>query len=156
MTISCGILLLVAVNTCHAQPKCRTTEMCKLKNTRGVSTNSSLIRRNSLYPASCPRACSQRPDCIATTYDPATETCDLHVEDADGTRCIDVSTNVGSTFTMKKWFGIPCPKVRHIGQPNVCIVFVKYTYRYKLADKKPRYIGSMQFFFYVACKFQND
>ena len=115
MTIGFSILLMVAVNICQAQPKCRTTEMCELENTRGVSTNSSLVRRSSIYPASCPRACSQRPDCIATTYDPATETCDLHVVDADGALCINVSTSVGSTLALTKWFGIPCPKVRHNG-----------------------------------------
>ena len=112
MTINFTILLMVAVNTCHGQSKCATTEMCELDNTLGLSNNSLVIPRSSIYPGSCSLACFQRADCIATTYDSTTETCDMHIAEADGTLCINVSANVGSAFTMAKWSDIPCSKVR--------------------------------------------
>ena len=106
------LVFTITLNLCHAQSQCNTMETCQLKDTRGTSTASSLIPRSSVYPPRCPVLCSRRAECLATTYDPTTENCELHEVYADGAPCMTLSTNLGSSFSMVKEPGIPCPKVR--------------------------------------------
>ena len=106
------VLLAVTLTVCCANSQCKTTETCQLENTRGTSTASSIIPRSSIYPASCPAVCSLNAECIATTFDPTTENCELHEAYVDGAPCITLSTDVGSTFWMMKESELPCPKVR--------------------------------------------
>ena len=107
------LLLITILNVCHAQPPCKIIEMCEMPNTRVVSTTSSLIARGFVYPASCPWYCLQRAECIATTYNQAKETCELHEADTDGGPCTTLSTDVASVFSMIKLPGVPCPKVSY-------------------------------------------
>ena len=108
-----NLLLVFALTMVHAQSKCRTREICKLENTRATSNASSLIQRSIIYPASCPGVCLQHAECMAATYDPETENCELHEAYADGVPCIELSAKFGSIFSMIKVPGITCPKVRH-------------------------------------------
>ena len=56
--------------------------------------------------------CSQHDKCMATTYDPAAENCELHEAYEDDAPCISLSAKVDSTFSMMKLPGVPCPEVR--------------------------------------------
>ena len=116
-TATFTLLLKITLGVCHASSQCTTAELCQLKNTRAVSTTSSSISKRSIYPSSCARVCSQNSECVATTYDPITENCVLHGDEAagaaDGTPCMALSPHVGSAFSMNKLPGTPCPKVSH-------------------------------------------
>ena len=106
------LLLTITLTLYHAQSQCNTIETCELEDIRGTSTASSLIPRSSAYPPLCAMLCSQRAECLATTYDPATESCELHEAYADGAPCMTLSINDGSSFSMMKEPGIQCPQVR--------------------------------------------
>ena len=124
------LLLITILNVCHAQPPCKITEICEMEKTRAVSTTSTLIPRGSIYPASCPGYCSQRAECIATTYNQATETCELHEADPDDGSCFILSTDVAAIFSMIKLPGVPCPKVsynEYVGAAERS--FQRYSYR---------------------------
>ena len=108
-----SLLLVFALTMIHAKSKCRTREICQLENTRAISNASSLIQRSLIHPTSCPGVCLQNAECMATTYDPETENCELHEAYADGVGCIELSAKFGSILSMIKVPGIPCPKVRH-------------------------------------------
>ena len=108
-----SLALIVTLIVAHAKSQCKTNELCELENTLAISTTSLLIPSSSVYPASCPGVCSQRADCMATTFDPETGICELHEAYADGAPCIALSAKMGPTFSMMNLPGIPCPKVRH-------------------------------------------
>ena len=108
-----SLLLVFIHKATHAQSQCKTSDICKLENTRATSSASSLIPRSSVYPSSCSGLCLQHAKCMATTYDPATERCELHEVYEDGASCISLSAMNGSNFWMMKFTGIPCPKVRY-------------------------------------------
>ena len=109
IAITAGLSLLFA--SAHTQSQCRTNEMCKISNTRAISTASMFISRKSIYRTSCAGVCSQYAKCIAATHDSATDICELHW-DCEGELCITLTTRVASTVSMIKTPGIPCPKVR--------------------------------------------
>ena len=117
------LLLIVTLKVAHAQSQCQTSEICELENTHAISTAWSLIPRSSVYPVSCLALCLQHVECMATTYDPETENCELHGTYADGaTDCIGLSAKVGSTFSMMKLPGISCPQVRHGKYRNISYI----------------------------------
>ena len=60
MAASLIILLTISFKVCYAESHCGYTELCELKNIRGISQTPSLILIASMYPASCPGFCSQR------------------------------------------------------------------------------------------------
>ena len=112
MAATLGILLIATLSGCHVQSQCRTTDTCELQNIHAISETYTLIPLIDIYPASCPGFCSQHAECIAATYDPTTEECQLHQADAEGAPCTTLTAKIGSTFPMMKLPGIPCPKVR--------------------------------------------
>ena len=105
-----GLLLTIALHLCHGQSHCRTSYMCCFRNIGGKSAISSLISRRYIYPATCQRACQRRPECIASTYDPTAETCELHADAEDGA-CMSLSSAAGFFFCMVKNDGGPCQQV---------------------------------------------
>ena len=112
MLATLGILLIATLSGCNTQSQCRTADICELQNIHAVSETYTHIPKSDIYPASCPGFCSQHAECIATTYDPTADQCQLHQADAEGAPCTTLTTKVGSTFSMMKLPGIPCPKVR--------------------------------------------
>ena len=117
MVIHILLLSTAIFNVCHAQPQCKTTDICLSENTRRTSTASSLVPRVSIYPASSPMVCSQMTKCFATTYDQATENCELYKANVYGSPCLILSSNDGSSFWVMKIPEIPCQKVRCKKQP---------------------------------------
>ena len=112
MVIHILLLSTAIFNVCHAQPQCKTTDICLSENTRGTSTASSLVPRGSIYPASCPMVCSQMTECFATTYDQATENCELYKANVYGSPCLTLSSNDGSSFG---WWQCPRYLVKRLG-----------------------------------------
>ena len=108
-----SLLLIVTLKGAHAQSQCNTSEICELENTCAISTAWSHFSRSSVYRVSCLWVCLLQGECMATTYDPETENCELHETYADGAPCIALSAKVGSTFSMMRLPGISCPQVRH-------------------------------------------
>ena len=129
VSLTLRLLLIITLEVAHAQQQCETSEICKLENTSAKSITSSLIPRSLTYPVSCLRMCIENAECMATTYDPETEHCELHEAYADGAPCFALSVKIGSIFSMMKLPGIPCPKVRHC-KLNECLELSEYNHEY--------------------------
>ena len=85
-------------------------EFCLLRNIRGISVyNSSRSRRS--MSMTCIRACWLHPGCVVTTYDSATENCELHETGAEGTPPVTLVNNDGSSVWFIKHPQRSCPKV---------------------------------------------
>ena len=104
------LLLIISMNVHQFLSQCTTFHWCWLRNTRGTSVNSSSIPRHSMS-TNCPRMCSLDSQCIATSYDSASDNCELHEAGKEGTRCISLKADEGSSFWMMKTPGRSCPKV---------------------------------------------
>ena len=118
VSLSLSIVLLFVY---RGQSQCIPSEMCCYHNTRGISANSSLTMRRTMYPASCRWACTMSPECDGTTYNPTTETCELHAE-VDGEPFISLIADIGLSFCMSKNHEGSCPKVSgQVYYLNVCL-----------------------------------
>ena len=106
-----SLLWIFFLNVYDVQSQCTTNNACWLSNTRGVSTDSFLIPRGSIYPESCLRFCSHSSECVAATYNPNADICELHEAGAEGAPCMTLGTDVGSSFWMMKHPERQCPKV---------------------------------------------
>ena len=115
------LFLTITLNLCHAQSQCNIIETWQLEDTRGTSTASSPM--SAANSPSCPLMCSQRAECFATTYNATAGICELHEAYEDGASCMPLSINFGSSFSIMKEPGIPCPEVRWQKQLSVCIGF---------------------------------
>ena len=109
-TPSLILLLIIKLNEHQVLPECTAADLCSLENTRGLSVYNGSIPRRSVS-TSCPRVCSLNSKCIATTYNPQTENCDLHEAGTTGTPCMTLVPDLGSSFWMIKHLERSCPKV---------------------------------------------
>ena len=136
-TMRPSLLWIFFLNVYDVQSQCTTNDACWLKNTRGVSIDSSLIPRNSIYPDSCLRFCSRSSECVAATCNPNADPCELHEAGAEGAPCMTLVADVGSSFWMMKYPERQCPKVR-------CGIFNAFlnglTKSVKFAHMEPKYI----------------
>ena len=106
-----SLLWIIALVVYHVKSQCTSAEGCLLRNTRGISTNFSIISKRSIYPRSCLRLCFKSSECIATTHDPSSDTCELHETVGAGSPCMTLVSHVGNSFWMLKQPERPCPKV---------------------------------------------
>ena len=139
-TMRPSLLWIFLLNVYDVRSQCTTNDACWLKNTRGVSFDSSLIPRNSIYPDSCLRFCSHSSECVAATYNPNADTCELHEAGAEGAPCMPLVTDVGSSFWMMKHPERQCPNVR-CGIVNAFLNGL--TKSVKFAYMEPKYIISI-------------
>ena len=104
------LLLLTSLYVRKVPSQCMTTEFCLLRNIRGISVyNSSRSRRS--MSMTCIRACWLHPGCVVTTYDSATENCELHETGAEGTPPVTLVNNDGSSVWFIKHPQRSCLKV---------------------------------------------
>ena len=118
---ACLILQLIISLCAHkVLSHCTTTDFCSLRNTRGASIYNSSMSK--LYMSmTCQRACSLHPGCTATTYDSTRETCELHEAGTEGTPCMTLTNDEGSSLWIRKQPTRSCPKVSCEKEFNIAV-----------------------------------
>ena len=108
-THNLSLLWITIWNIYNVHLQCITSTICSMQNTRGVSTNTSSISKDSIFPLTCQAMCSNTSDCFATSYDHTRDICVLH---GKGTKCMELVADIGSRIWITMRLGRPCPKVR--------------------------------------------